>query len=68
MWHPDMPLEYRNQIVTGDARESAHHIPELCSERRSLTLKGVLLFQLFPNPKIYVEKFVEFAPIKGIDK
>ena len=20
-WHPDIPAEYRNQIVTGDARE-----------------------------------------------
>jgi site-specific DNA-methyltransferase (adenine-specific) len=27
-WHPDMPLEYRNQIVTGDARELAKRIPD----------------------------------------
>jgi hypothetical protein len=20
-WHPNMPLEFRNQIITGDARE-----------------------------------------------
>jgi DNA modification methylase len=26
-WHPDMPLEYRNQIITGDARELARRIP-----------------------------------------
>jgi site-specific DNA-methyltransferase (adenine-specific) len=28
MWHPDMPTEYRNQIVTGDARELAKRIPD----------------------------------------
>lgn len=28
MWHPDMPLEYRNAIVTGDARELAKAIPD----------------------------------------
>jgi len=28
MWHPDMPQEYRNQIVTGDARELAKRIPD----------------------------------------
>jgi len=27
-WHPDIPLEYRNQIVTGDARELAKRIPD----------------------------------------
>lgn len=27
-WHPDMPLEYRNAIVTGDARELAKRIPD----------------------------------------
>lgn len=27
-WHPDMPLEYRNQIVNGDARELAKRIPD----------------------------------------
>ena len=27
MWHPDMPEEYKNQIVTGDARELAKRIP-----------------------------------------
>jgi DNA modification methylase len=27
-WHPDMPMEYRNQIVTGDARELAKAIPD----------------------------------------
>lgn len=27
-WHPDMPLEYRNQIVTGDSRELAKRIPD----------------------------------------
>jgi len=27
-WHPDIPLEYRNQIVTGDARELAKLIPD----------------------------------------
>jgi hypothetical protein len=27
-WHPDMPEEYRNQIVTGDARELAKRIPD----------------------------------------
>ncbi len=26
MWHPNMPLEYRNAIATGDARELAKHI------------------------------------------
>jgi hypothetical protein len=26
-WHPDIPLEYRNQIVTGDARMLAERIP-----------------------------------------
>lgn len=28
VWHPDMPPEYRNQIVTGDARELAKRIPD----------------------------------------
>ncbi len=27
-WHPDIPEEYRNQIVTGDARELAKAIPD----------------------------------------
>jgi len=27
-WHPDMPQEYRNQIVTGDARVLAPRIPD----------------------------------------
>jgi len=27
-WHPDMPEEYKNQIVTGDARELAKQIPD----------------------------------------
>lgn len=27
VWHPDMPEEYKNQIVTGDARELAKRIP-----------------------------------------
>lgn len=27
-WHPDIPEEYRNQIVTGDARELAQRIPD----------------------------------------
>ena len=27
-WHPDMPEEYKNQIVTGDARELAKRIPD----------------------------------------
>ena len=28
IWHPDMPEEYKNQIVTGDARELAKRIPD----------------------------------------
>jgi len=28
MWHPDMPEEYKNQIVTGDAWELAKRIPD----------------------------------------
>jgi SAM-dependent methyltransferase len=28
MWHPDMPDEYKNQIVTGDARVLAERIPD----------------------------------------
>jgi DNA modification methylase len=27
-WHPDIPLEYRDQIVTGDARELAARLPD----------------------------------------
>ncbi len=27
-WHPDMPEEYRNQIITGDARVLAERIPD----------------------------------------
>jgi SAM-dependent methyltransferase len=27
-WHPDTPVEYRNQIVTGDARELAKRLPD----------------------------------------
>jgi len=27
-WHPDIPQEYRNQIVTGDARRLAEAIPD----------------------------------------
>jgi DNA modification methylase len=27
-WHPDMPMEYRNQIVTGDARVLEERIPD----------------------------------------
>lgn len=26
-WHPDIPIEYRDQIMTGDAREFAKRIP-----------------------------------------
>jgi len=28
MWHPDMPEEYKNAIITGDARELAKRIPD----------------------------------------
>ena len=28
MWHPDMPENYKNQIVTGDARDLAQRIPD----------------------------------------
>lgn len=28
LWHPGMPDEYKNQIVTGDARELAKRIPD----------------------------------------
>lgn len=28
MWHPDLPESYRNQIVTGDARELSPRIPD----------------------------------------
>lgn len=28
IWHPDMPEEYKNAIVTGDARELAKRIPD----------------------------------------
>lgn len=28
MWHPDIPFEYRNQIVTGDAKELAKCLPD----------------------------------------
>ena len=28
IWHPDMPDEYKNQIVTGDARVLAERIPD----------------------------------------
>ena len=28
IWHPDMPEEYKNQIVTGDAQELAKRIPD----------------------------------------
>lgn len=28
MWHPDMPLEYRDTIVTGDARVLSERIPD----------------------------------------
>ena len=27
-WHPDIPEEYRNKIVTGDARVLAERIPD----------------------------------------
>lgn len=27
-WHPDMPLEYRDRIVCGDARDLAERIPD----------------------------------------
>ena len=27
-WHPDIPEEYRNHVVTGDARELAKRLPE----------------------------------------
>jgi site-specific DNA-methyltransferase (adenine-specific) len=27
-WHPDIPEDYRNQIVTGDARELAERLPD----------------------------------------
>lgn len=30
-WHPDIPLEYRNEIATGDARELAKRIPGGCA-------------------------------------
>ena len=28
MWHPDIPEEYRNQIVVGDARELVRRLPD----------------------------------------
>ncbi len=28
MWHPDIPEEYRNQIITGDAKELSKRIPD----------------------------------------
>ena len=28
MWHADIPIEYRNQIVTGDARVLSERIPD----------------------------------------
>lgn len=28
IWHPDMPIEYRDEIVTGDARVLAERIPD----------------------------------------
>lgn len=37
-WHPDMPGDFKNQIVTGDARELARAIPD-----ESVDLLGQLL-------------------------
>lgn len=44
-WHPDIPIEYRNQIVTGDARELAKRIPDNSID---------LIFTDPPYPKEYL--------------
>lgn len=44
-WHPGIPEEYRNQIVTGDARELAKQIPDASID---------LIFTDPPYPKEYL--------------
>ena len=51
-WHPDIPLEYRNQIVTGDARELAKRMPD---ESIDLILTDP------PYPKEYLHCFYEMG-------
>jgi tRNA G10 N-methylase Trm11 len=48
-WHPDMPAEFRNQIVTGDCRELAKRIPDESID---------LIFTDPPYPR-------EFLPLYG---
>jgi len=48
MWHPDMPEEYKNQIVTGDCRELATRIPDESID---------LIFTDPPYPKEYLYLF-----------
>lgn len=51
-WHPDIPMEYRNQIVTGDARVLAERIPDASVD---------LIFTDPPYPKEYFQTFVDLA-------
>lgn len=45
IWHPDMPDEYKNAIITGDARELAKRIPDESID---------LIFTDPPYPKEYL--------------
>ncbi len=44
-WHPDIPTEYRNQIVTGDARVLAERLPDASVD---------LIFTDPPYPREYL--------------
>lgn len=62
-WHPDIPEEYRNKIVTGDARELAKRIPDesidliLCDPPYSLPNN-----QFRPRARISQKSFGDFSP------
>ena len=47
-WHPDMPDEYKNQIVTGDCRELAKRIPDESAD---------LIFTDLPYKKEYLHLY-----------
>ena len=51
-WHPDMPDEYKNQIVTGDARELAKRIPDESVD---------LIYTDPPYPKEFMYLFYEMG-------
>lgn len=53
MWHPDMPEEYKNQIVTGDCREIMNLIPDQ-------SIDAIITDPPFSLPAMHYESRVEW--------